>query len=541
MIKKYFTPQNLFLLLTLIAGTLILIPFISFQNMLSQGDHGRDLYAAERILRGDAPYKDYWWCYGPLMPYYYALFMKFLGVNIQSVLIGKTLLSLVSGIFIFLTLRILWGSLAGFSGALWFFLFQRDFFYTYNHAGGIFIITAILTCIAQYLVTQKNRWIWLSLFGIFILSFVKLNFGAVTLVILVLTTLLTDRAYGIQFNTRKALFYSFIVLALPLIIFFFYWPLIHNLTSYELSQCFPYSKEYWQYQITPWQSLENLLRSIITNLQTNPIDLCFGGIVLFSGTQLLRHILLKEFNKEKTRLIFLTLSIFSVYYLLTLHEYIASGTFYQTFWAQPVTILLMFSIIAASLERASQHRAMIFWGCILVMCIIGYQNQIKMISMFYKQKQCLDIPRGNIFIRNSPAWIATVKNTVSFIQKEIDPKESFLALPYEPLYYFLTQHKSPAWLLLFVQASHPTREQEERVLHDLERNHVNWVILSSRLSSREAGMGTLGKDYCPLIADYISRNFTPVAQFGDWTNPPGWAWNHGTVILKRKASLPISQ
>jgi len=75
------------------------------------------------------------------------------------------------------------------------------------------------------------------------------------------------------------------------------------------------------------------------------------------------------------------------------------------------------------------------------------------------------------------------------------------------------------------------------VIAQLEKNHLNYILLSNRaFASKEPGLGFLGKDYCPLIATYVQNNFAPIAKFGDWKNEPGWAWNHGTIILKRKVS-----
>ena len=75
------------------------------------------------------------------------------------------------------------------------------------------------------------------------------------------------------------------------------------------------------------------------------------------------------------------------------------------------------------------------------------------------------------------------------------------------------------------------------MIAELEKNHVNFVLVSSRAFVRqEPGLGFLGTSYCPLIGKYINDNFIPIARFGDWTNEPGWAWNHGTLIMKRKGT-----
>jgi len=89
------------LLLPLI-GIYILLPLINFHPSLSTGDNGRDLYAIAQVAHGGIPYKDYWWVYGPLMPFYYSFFTMILGTTIKSILIGQMVLKLISGILFFL-------------------------------------------------------------------------------------------------------------------------------------------------------------------------------------------------------------------------------------------------------------------------------------------------------------------------------------------------------------------------------------------------------------------------------------------------------
>ena len=76
-IKKH---SGILLLILLSAiSILLLMSEIDFQSALAQGDHGRDLYAFRKTLEGKLPYKDYWWVYGPLMPFYYGSFINIFG------------------------------------------------------------------------------------------------------------------------------------------------------------------------------------------------------------------------------------------------------------------------------------------------------------------------------------------------------------------------------------------------------------------------------------------------------------------------------
>ncbi len=90
----------LVLLSVVAAGIVITAPYANYQDFLSQGDHGRDLYAAQAVYRGELPYKDFWWVYGPLMPYYFGLFFKIFGTHISSMLLGKLMIRVLGGILI---------------------------------------------------------------------------------------------------------------------------------------------------------------------------------------------------------------------------------------------------------------------------------------------------------------------------------------------------------------------------------------------------------------------------------------------------------
>jgi hypothetical protein len=94
------------LIFTLLLAFFYLWPTTNYLVFLSAGDHGRDLYCFKQTLEGQTPYRDYMWIYGPLMPYYYSLFLKFFGISISSVLIGKLVLLLTGAAFFYLTLVI---------------------------------------------------------------------------------------------------------------------------------------------------------------------------------------------------------------------------------------------------------------------------------------------------------------------------------------------------------------------------------------------------------------------------------------------------
>ncbi len=108
-------------------------------------------------------------------------------------------------------------------------------------------------------------------------------------------------------------------------------------------------------------------------------------------------------------------------------------------------------------------------------------------------------------------------------------------MPYDCLYYYLTGKRSPTRQLIFFDHIKIPQQQEISVIRELEKNKTAYVLMSNRIMSDETGLGVFGKTYCPLLANTSTQVYAPLArQGGDWTQPPGWANNHGVIILKRK-------
>ena len=149
----------LYLLLMAVVGIIILLPSLDYQPLLSQGDHGRDLYCFEKSSQGQMAYRDYWWVYGPLMPCYYGFLYKLYGVSMLTALLGKSLLTLTAGLLFFLILNTFISPAFAILGSTWFLLFNQDFFFTYNHAGGILMILAVLYCITRYIKDPAEKYL----------------------------------------------------------------------------------------------------------------------------------------------------------------------------------------------------------------------------------------------------------------------------------------------------------------------------------------------------------------------------------------------
>ena len=156
-------PKTLFLVLTILMSAVFVWPELNFQDHIAQGDHGRDLYAFDAVMHGKLPYKDFWWVYGPLMPYYYGLFFKIFGVHITSVLLGRALWVMGGSVFMYLAATCIMSPWLAFLASAWFTQSRQEFFFTYNHVSGITAELLICWCLLSYIRKGSMRNLWTAL------------------------------------------------------------------------------------------------------------------------------------------------------------------------------------------------------------------------------------------------------------------------------------------------------------------------------------------------------------------------------------------
>ncbi|VAW14585.1 hypothetical protein MNBD_BACTEROID05-179, partial [hydrothermal vent metagenome] len=488
--------------LFLIAGTIILFPYLDYQSFLSQGDHGRDLLAFEMTAQGAIPYQDYWWVYGPLMPYYYAFFIKIFGVSMTSVLLGKILLLLASGGLFYFILSAFISPVISLAGALWFLLFHEDFFFTYNHPGGITLTLATTLCISLYLKNQKSKYLLYAFPIVLALSLIKLNFGLTALAMIVFSTFLTNRYKTPPPPTNQKYFYFLFIGLLPVAIIGIYMLFLNNLPIHVIRQCLPYLSSDHPNKTPVIQSLLKFSHSIFLNATGSWPNLLFATLILVSLS-----ITLTTAIRKKNINILLGLLFFSTFYIFNLHEYLVSGVYYRTFWAQPFSYLIMFLALGSLSTTFPKHIKFIFSTLILALALFFTIRMTSAITTLKTKLSPMKIRHSKIYLRNKPQWIETVNSTSSYLQLNLTNEETFFALPYDPLYYYLTDKKTPTRQTIFFEHINIPPAQEIKIIKDLEKNRINWILISNRMNSQDVGLGLLGVSYCPLIGKYIDQNF----------------------------------
>lgn len=532
--KKFIINCWPILLLTIFAACL-LVPNFNFHPMLAQGDHGRDLYAFQQTLQGDKPYRDYWWVYGPLMPYYYASFLKIFGNTISSVLIGKSFLITFSTVIFYLILELIVSRPLALLASMWFILYNPPLFFTFNHYGAIPLMLIICYCVFKYLKSPHSRYLWLASFASILLGLVKINFGIANFVCFWICIYLIDKFNHNPANKHRRWIFinSSLILLISLTVIYIYF--LWGLKTHEIRQCLPYLSADHPYHLGPLISSYLLIQGIVINIFSDYSNMAMAFLILVTLWQTICLIFIKKSEVAEKRNVALTIIILSLFYVFNLHEYLSSGVTYRWFWTKPFNMLLMFAVIGFGLRTIAKLAQFTLYGCLLLVITIRVTIMYDQVRMFKNHSQLLDLKKANIYVGNPGDWVYTVTYATKILNLNLKSDELFLALPYEPLYYYLTDKKSPTRQLIFFEHIKIPKQQEESIIEEIKNKNVRWVLISNRMRSfDEEGMGEFGVTYCPLLAKYIFDNFEEVAEIGNWKMPSGWAWNHAARIYRKK-------
>jgi hypothetical protein len=530
--------KNVFLLLTVLMSALYVWPDLNFQDLLSQGDHGRDLYAFDAVTRGKLPYKDFWWVYGPIMPYYYGLFFKVFGTHITSVLLGRALLVVLCSVFFYLSAVCFMPPGLAFLAAGWFTQGRQEFFFTYNHIGGIACELAICWCLLSYVRAPSMRCLWGALAADLILGLVKINFGLAGLAATILSVAWIDSRKKYAFSREKKFFHLSAALLIPLFWGIINWLLLHDLPLYAIRQCMPYFGDDQPYHASPLTVIPYYLTQHWLTFVHAPIGAAIG-IVLHGCTLFGLYLLIsRKIDADRRKDVLLALAVTGVFFAAYFHEFLVSGVWYRSYWSAPFLVLFHFIMIAVAFSFMPKFLRVLILIFLWGLTVLGVAAHIGTIQSQKNPGRYLSMDRGRIYVGNEPAWVDTVNSVANFLNTTLKKDSLFFAMPYDCLYYYLAGKDSPTRQLIFFDHIKIPPQQEIGVIKDLEKNKTTFVLMSNRIISDEKGLGVFGSTYCPILSRYIHDTFMPVArQGGDWTQPPGWANNHGVIILKRKATL----
>ncbi len=530
--KLLFNPRLAFLILTILTGMIIFYPYLNYHDFLSQGDHGRELYSIKKVYEGAMPYKDFTLFNGPLMLYYYSAFFHIFGVSIQSVLLGYNTLIVLTGVMVYLAASIFLSPPLSFLCALWYWTFRGiEFFYSYNHIGALFLTLLVIYVLFLHIRSPKVHLIFLgSLLGL-CLCFVRVNIGIGSLLAYFISLSVVDKTLQNDKQLNSTLLYFGLMMAMALIvtvIYGAYFSTIPNYAFHDMGYWQTIQSEHLSIQ-TAFKAFLRFFRLVYFNFTATLARTAFGIMLAAFIFRMVQYV-----QKEKILPLHLkAMSCLFIFAFLNLHEYLIGSSHFRLNWSFPIFILIIFFIIGF-LRMPPLINAVLLLT-LLIVPMPELLNRYNVVSSMKTPSHLLSIDQHQVYIANDPGWIQTVKNAVQYIKQHTKKGEHILAIPYDPLYYFLTDRDSAIRDLELTIISMQSSAHEAAIITDIERKDVHYILVSNRaFRSVENDIGIFGKDFAPSLFSYINKNFEPVATFGDWGKNAGWATNHGVEILRRK-------
>lgn len=507
------------------------------------GDVGANLYSIEAVNRGEVPYRDFLWVYGPLMLYYHALFFKLLGSSIQSALWARLLLETIfAGVF-FLGARRIMHPFAALLATSAFSVFRPEFTSTVVHYGGVCMEIGILWAVLSYCRKPKNKYVLSGAAFVLSLGFIKLNFGIFFLPAIFLGFILCDYLQHKNLSAQRLKRYGLYFIGIIAIWFSIYYLFVQPLTWQQLNQCFPVLKDYIYPGGGIIRGLTNLVNVTFDNIQSNQnfesliARLGFVSLIIC----VISMIMHRRTTVEPARNFFLINALILILALCSYHEFIRSTLDYQAFWAKPFVIMIIAYVIAEAC--AVSHVVIAVFVSLTVAAIlfvqtsraINHLESVKRPEYFFASKHM------NIYITEAPKDIKSMLDTVNYIDTNIPPDQMFFTFPLNAGYYYLTDRRSPDWLLQLLEVNKVSPEQEIEIIRNLERQGVEYIVLPSIAYAGFGHFGKFGTTHGQLLAKYFREYFEEVARFGEWSevSDEDYVGGMGTKILKKKVAQSI--
>lgn len=515
------------LALLVLVGIIILRPLTHVYPALSTGDNGRDLYAFQQTSQGASPYIDYWWVYGPLMPYYYALFFKYAGGTMHSILLAKMILQISAGVLTFLILKRA-GSLAlAFVGGLWYWVFSPNLSYTFNHDGAIALILGMFYFLLRFYEERNNVDLLMAVILTVVCSLVKLNFGLTFFAgVMAISFLLLKRSTG---NTKKLWFVSlFLVPIFVLIVYAFF---LRGLNLSEIRQCLPFLSSDRPIHTPFMEIISSFSLAVFRNIISTPASLFFALIFNFSLVQCLLYT--RKASREEALALWALPGTALIFLTLMSHEYLLSGVAYRTAWIFPFTNLLIFMLMGTAFKAMPRTIKILLPVVLFFVVWVEAGNLHALVRQVSVREQWMPYKNAQIYTSNSQDWHRNIFLAVNYLKGNMKNGETLFAVPYDVLYYYLTETKSPSRMTIFFEHIHISPQQEEKIIRELEKNNTQFVVLSSRSFSERSWLGHFGKDYGVRLYPYVMENFLPVASFGDWSREAEAIEPHAVRIYRR--------
>lgn len=482
-------------------------------DVLNEGDFGRDLYSFYLVSKGQLPYIDFNWVYGPLIPLLYGTFFKVFGVSILNAVNLWYVIFITCIYLIFFIVKELTNSFLAFIAAIALLLYHSLVFMTFNHVIGIaFVILAVLF-LYKYIRSSLAKYLYYLSVVCILLAMTKLNIAFAFVFPLWIGLLFFNI---INKKDIKPVIYSFLL-------FIFLTALLYSLLIFnspldQIPKSFPFTSKsimhsqygvlydlfYTDTSLTLFDKKNFGLLFLIYRV----VNLNLWYIILPLFGLFFSYIIFKREKDFSAESVFVC--ILSILALTTCHEFILAGTAYSLrFWPLPIIIILVCYIVYYLINNDFLSKkvplyAFIFFASVFLL-FTGFQAYN---NYAFKNHNAFPYLRERAkagFIYYD--WLLTFNTTINYINQNVKPDEKLFSLPYNMLYNFISERDQPSRYLEMYYYSNVNNKDQDIIINNLEKNKVKVILYSYKNGPTWGGKGYFGVTHCQKLDRYIKKNY----------------------------------
>lgn len=507
--KKYLYPLGLLILI-------VYSPNFAFGEV-DTIEEGFLMGWTQRLINGQALYRDVATFHPPFIPWTLFLFEKFVGFSLYSQRLFLHLLQIAGTIFYFLTAGNLLKKKVFIFLSVILLLSIESSLVRNNVEIRVGIGLLSLLFFFKFLDTKKYKHLLLSgalsIFGLF----VSVEVGIITLLSILLGIFISF------FKERKVLLKGYfaitggvLFLLVPLSLFL----AIQGALSKMMSQLSYYSSIFSQgYLNSPKERIP-----VLSYLHWNIVDQYFSSFTFlwdFSLWLIVGTLLYFAFQWAAARKITTgnkKLIILAFFGLLLFRIALGRSDMYHLFFVIPVMILLLFVFVERLwLQNRTSALVMVF----LAFFFFGrpwvesdfLQKQIVKFERWGEvgEYKHLDFARGG-GVQIGMEWtreIDSLNQMVALIKSQTKEEDTIFAYPWFPEIYFYTDKKNAT--SIDTPLSFITNEYQEEMLLDLREKKPSLVVYNPAF-----GFAGLGADLHPKVNAYINDNYQLITEYGKY-------------------------
>ena len=498
---------------------------------LAPGDTGRDLYAFWMTYQGKWPCRDYWWQYGPLVPFYFATWFSALGANLVAVRLALGGIYLALSLAAYRTIRLLAPPPAAFLGAIAFL--HYDMGYTFNHIGSIPFLMFSIFSLWEFFLTRKRLWAYAGALACAAVALVKINagvaaFGAYFTSLLLDAWLDRKKSSSVltltDWLTLPSVFTGLTVAG--------YFPFFSGQSVSWIRHCLTVGNSQLTAFDSPWVNLKLLILRLAV---WEPARLIPPGVLILLGILALTALKRGKVPPETKRIWRPAAGSLLLFAAANSTDYfVKEGLIYRLdFWLFPIGVLS--AAVAGGWTSFLLNRKVraVFVGVLfLALAAIPIRNVLEIRASRVPQR-FLTSPQGRAYLGGPVEYIRILNGGSLFIQNRTWPGETILAIPYDAIYCFLSGRRHAVRDLLFMRNMFFSKEHERSLIREIEEQRVRLVVLSNRIKTEEkSAAGEFGVTHLKVLSRYLSGHYREVKVLGDWNSDP--RVSHAIKILERK-------